>query len=310
MVLVGWVLQLPGTLWASSPPSPPTPLPDTTLLYVSDYFSFIGRDEDGHVAFALDNNRGRDGDSWQAEHFVVLHDEQDGWVTLVGSGEYENAEKELERIPDSSDFQFQGSPEAGIVIESARNNLTLQVQPISNRVVQAYEGGAYRLGSASGTLTWKGRVLRGRVIYEYFMKPDFNRLSRTYWGLWKHFQGLYLVVEGVGDLYIHSQESDMLAPLVGTLNGFLAIDEKTEPFQALQVTLLDHSQAWGLYRWPTGWGINWVSQQGSGHARLAVQELEQMGNWVIGGFAMGIVRGKVSYNGQEYTVYGLAELIM
>ncbi len=45
------------------------------LTYYSDYFSFIGRDDQGMVAFALDNNRGQDKDSWQAEHFVVLHDE-------------------------------------------------------------------------------------------------------------------------------------------------------------------------------------------------------------------------------------------
>ena len=102
----------------------------------------------------------------------------------------------------------------------------------------------------------------------------------------------------------------MIAPLVGTLTGFLAIHGETESFQVLQATLLDHSQAWGLYRWPTGWGINWVSQQGSGHARLAVQELKSMGNWVIGGFAMGVVQGTVYYNGKNYPVYGLAEIIM
>jgi len=63
-------------------------LPDTSLLYVSDYVSFIGEDSQGHVAFALDNNRGRDGESWQAEHFVVLHDEREGWISLQGTGPY------------------------------------------------------------------------------------------------------------------------------------------------------------------------------------------------------------------------------
>src|SRR3989441_9773047 len=48
----------------------------STLIYVSDYFSFVGADQHGRVAFALDNNRGRDGEAFQAEHFVVLHDEQ------------------------------------------------------------------------------------------------------------------------------------------------------------------------------------------------------------------------------------------
>ncbi len=285
-------------------------LPETNLIYVSDYFSFVGQDDQGHVALALDNNRGRDGESWQAEHFVVLHDEQQGWVSLQGNGSYDNAGKELVTIPDSSAFHFQGTPRTGMSIVSDPNGLTLTIESIPERFSQTYEGGQYWLGSASGVLQWKDRTLKGRVIYEYFMMPEFNRLSQTYWGLWKHFQGLYLVVEGLGDLYVHSQESDMIAPLVGTLTGFLAIHGETESFQVLQVTLLDHSQAWGLYRWPMGWGINWVSLQGSGHARLAVQELKSMGNWVIGGFAMGVVQGTVYYNGKDYPVYGLAEIIM
>lgn len=37
------------------------------LAYVSDYFSFAGQDARGHGAFALDSNRRRDGDSYQAQ---------------------------------------------------------------------------------------------------------------------------------------------------------------------------------------------------------------------------------------------------
>jgi hypothetical protein len=285
-------------------------LPDSSLLYVSDYFSFVGEDANGRVAFALDNNRGRDGESWQAEHFVVLHDEREGWISLKGTGSYENTTHELQNIPASSFFQIAGTPQSGLSIVSPPNEITLSVEPIPNRLDQAYQGGRYWLGSAAAVLQWKGRTLKGRVIYEYFMMPEFNRLSRTYWGLWKHFQGLYIVIEGLGDLYVHSQESDMIAPLVGTLNGFLAVHGETEAFQALQVTLLDHDQALGLFRWPSAWGINWVSKAGTGNARFKIQDFKSMGNWVIGGFGMGIVQGIVNYNGQDYPAYGFAELIM
>src|SRR3989454_1248443 len=57
----------------------------STLIYVSDYFSFVGADQEGRVAFALDNNRGRDGEAFQAEHFVVLHDERDRKSTRLNS---------------------------------------------------------------------------------------------------------------------------------------------------------------------------------------------------------------------------------
>jgi len=285
-------------------------LPDAALLYVSDYVSFIGEDAQGHVAFALDNNRGRDGDSWQAEHFVVLHDEHQGWVSLEGTGAYENSTHELQTIPPSSFFQIEGMPQTGLSIKSTPNNLTLSIEPIPIRFAREHEGGRYWLGSAAAVLQWQDRTLKGRVIYEYFMMPEFNRLSRTYWGLWKHFQGLYLVVQGLGDLYVHSQESDMMAPLVGTVSGFLAVRGKTESLQVLQVTLLDHNQAWGLYRWPSAWGLNWVNKAGAGRAQFEIHDLKTMGNWVIGGFGMGIVHGIVHYNGQDYPAYGLAELIM
>lgn len=270
----------------------------------------MGEDSKGHVTFAIDNNRGRDGKAWQAEHFVVLHDEHEGWVPLLGSGSYENSTNELEAVPSSSFFQIEGMPQSGMSIKSQLNDLTLSMSPVPIRLAREHDGGRYWLGSAAAELQWNGRTIQGRVIYEYFMMPEFNRLSRTYWGLWKHFQGLYLVVEGLGDLYVHSQESDMMAPLVGTVSGFLAIQEETKPLQALQFTLLDHNQAWGLYRWPSAWGLNWVNLSGIGRAQLEVPEVKTMGNWVIGGFGMGIVQGIVHYNGKEYPVYGLAELIM
>jgi hypothetical protein len=75
------------------------------LSYYSDYFSFIGRDTLGFVAFALDNNRGMDGPDYQAEQFGVLYDQKSGWVKLVGTGDYDNIDGVLERIPDPN-FQY------------------------------------------------------------------------------------------------------------------------------------------------------------------------------------------------------------
>ncbi len=85
-------------------------LPATHLIYVSDYFSFVGQDSQGHVAFAFDNNRGRDGEAYQAEHFLALHDERQGWIALDGNGFFDNTKHDLKTIPDSPSFLFQGPP--------------------------------------------------------------------------------------------------------------------------------------------------------------------------------------------------------
>ena len=279
-------------------------------MYVSDYVSFIGEDDQGYVALAVDTNRGRDGESYQAEHFIVLHDEQRGWLTVQGNGAYENKEKALLELPDSSSFTFQGTPKSGWTIHSQSNDLTLSIAPIPERLSQTDSGGRFWMGSAPARLKWADRIVKGRVIYEFFMMPDFNRLTRTYWGLWNNFQGLYLSVEGLGDLYVHNQESERLAPLVGTLNGFLAAHEETVQFQILQLTTTDLSQGLGFYKWPMKWVGRWLSEQGSGSVVIELSEFKRMATWIIGGFAMGIVRGQVTYKGKTYEVYGLGELIM
>ena len=283
---------------------------ESSLVYVSDYLSFVGEDDQGHVAFALDTNRGRDGDAYQAEHFVVLHDEHKGWMSVDGNGTYENSEKTLLSIPDSSDFQFQGTPKNGLTVISQPNHLTLSIEPIPERLVRSDNGGQFWMGSAPATMDWGDRMLKGRVIYEFLLMPDFNRLTRTYWGLWDEFQGFYVSVEGLGDLYLHVQESEMLAPLIGKINGFLAREEKTEHFRVLQMTTIEMSQGLGFYKWPMKWVGRWLSEQGSSSVQLELSEFNRIANWMIGGFAMGIVRGTVTHNDETYEVYGLVELIM
>lgn len=285
-------------------------LPPSTLIYVSDYFSFVGKDSQGHVTFALDNNRGRDGESYQAEHFLVLHDERQGWMNLAGNGPYDNRNKELSTLPDSPFFKFQGLPQTGIIITSNPNQLTLQIEPIPQRTSNRHDGAAIWMGSAPAILNWKGRTIPGRVIYEYLMIPDFNRLTRTYWGMWKEFQGLYLMVDETDDVYVHSQHSERIAPLVGKLTGFAAFHKMTESMKALRVESLEREWALGFYRWPTAWRITWTGPRGPAILTLTQSERKRIANWVIGGFSMGIVRGELEYAGKKHTIYGLAELIM
>lgn len=303
------LLLLPLALAGCSSDSAAQPL-TSTLIYVSDYFSFVGADSQGSVAFALDNNRGRDGEAFQAEHFVVLHDERKGWMNALGSGPYDNLKKELDRIPDSPSFQFTGDPEAGLTISSKPNQLILRINPIPMRHHRTDGKSRVWMGSASAVLTWQGRTIRGRVIYEYLAMPDFNRLTRTYFGLWKEFQGLYLLLDGTGDVYLHSQQSERLAPVSGTLVGFAVMNEATDYLNDLDVTVVNREFALGFYRWPTEWRVTWRGNNGPASMTLTLSERKGIANWVIGGFSMGIVRGELSYDSRTWPLYGLAELLM
>lgn len=288
----------------------PDDLPASTLIYVSDFFSFVGEDDKGHVVFAIDNNRGRDGDAYQAEHFLVLHDEQQGWVKLAGNGSFPNTKRELRTIPDSPFFRFDDTPRTGLTITSDLNHLALRVDPIPECTKNRHNGAVTWMGSASAILSWNERTIPGRVIYEYLMMPEFNRLTRTYWGMWKEFQGFYLLADHSSDIYVHSQLSERIAQLVGKVVGFLVINDQTESMKDLKVEVLAHDLALGFYRWPTAWRITWAGSKGPQTLTLSLSDRNGIANWIIGGFSMGILRGELDDAGTKHTIYGLAELII
>jgi hypothetical protein len=281
------------------------------ISYYSDYFSFVGSDSQGQVAFALDNNRGQDGKEFQAEHFAVLHDEHKGWVEVKGSGSYENVRHELRTIPNSETFQFQGNVEKGIHIESPNNQLTLSVEPIAFHIENKKGMAHLRMGSAAAVLQWGERQIPGRVIYEYLFLPQFNRLSRSYFGLWKDVHGLYLRVGGKGDFYFHSQNSELLQPLTGQVSGFLFL-EKDSPTSLSKVSIVasDSELAFGFYQWPLSWKGTFYRGQTPYKVEVELNERKTLANWVIGGFSMGLVRGKISTEDNIYKVYGLGELLI
>ncbi len=290
--------------------APTDPMTTSSLVYVSDYFSFVGSDGLGRVAFALDNNRGRDGAKYQAEHLVLLHDERTGWIDLLGNGAYPNTGRELARIPDSPHFHFDGTPEAGLTVTSMKNNLVLKVGRLSRHTQARHNGGETWMGSAPAELNWRGRTIQGRVIYEYVLMPNFNRLTRTYWGMWKQYQGLYLTALPAGDVYLHSHQSDQLAPLIAKVTGFTVVGEVPELMQDLTIEVLDEDFAPGFFRWPKQWRISWSGGGGAATMTLSLSFRKTLKNWLLGGFSMGIVTGEYSQAGQTIPIYGLAELIM
>jgi len=241
---------------------------------------------------------------------VLLHDEQQGWVEMAGNGPYPNITHDIARIPDSPNFRFEGTPESGITISSTSNNLVLKVSRLTRHTQHQHNGGETWMSAGPAELTWRGRTIPGRVIYEYVMMPNFNRLTKTYWGMWKGFQGLYLSAGNPTDLYLHSHHSDRLAPLVGKLMGFTVNGDVPESMQDIRIEVLDEDFAPGMFRWPKQWRISWTSSAGPGTMNICLSFLKTLSSWFIGGFSMGIVTGEITVGERTVPVYGLAELIM
>ncbi|HEY5626468.1 MAG TPA: hypothetical protein VIR79_00840, partial [Nitrospira sp.] len=87
-------------------------------------------------------------------------------------------------------------------------------------------------------------------------------------------------------------------------------NDVTDSMKDLNVEPLDRDWALGFYRWPTAWRITWSGPKGSATLRLKQTTRRNLANWVIGGFAMGIVQGELTFAGTTQQIYGFAELIM
>jgi hypothetical protein len=284
------------------------------LAYYSDYFSFIGGDGKGFVAFSLDNNRGIDGSDYQAEHFGVLYDEASGWVKLRGTGDYENVQGELERIPNSPHFTFEGRPKAGIVVSSHENALSLEIDPLVTQLKEKTDNRTRKWGAGNAVLNWKDREIQGRVIYEQLIYRDWNRLTRTYAGTWDNFQGFYLLLRKGGfdtwrDLYLSSQGAGDSR----RTRGFVTVDEWSGTIRAKRFTAFDKALNWGFYRWPQKRDVEVVTigavDTKTGKLSLRQISRKNQDNWVIGGFAMTVVAGEFHLNGEVIPVIGFIELI-
>lgn len=285
-------------------------LEKASLYYYSDYISFVGQDEQGTVAFAIDTNRGQDGETWQAEHFLAMHDEQQGWLELEGNGFYDLHTTDMVPIPDSEYFQFEGTSDRGMLISSEINQLELTIEPIP--VILSNQKGLAKfwMGSAQSTLKWKGRVITGRVIYEFLYLPAFNRLTRKYRGLWKDFHAIYTMIGSSGDLYLHTQLSPFLSPLVGEKVRFVLLNTSGDKTEQLKIEVTKKEQALGFYRWPLAWKGQFLWKDKSYAFDFKLENRRTMWNWVIGGFSMGILKGQLKQGNEEYPLVGIGELLI
>lgn len=306
LLVVLFIFLCPGSTFAAEP-----------LAYYSDYFSFVGKDENGYLLFAFDNNRGVDGQDYQAEHFGVLYDQFLGWINLVGLGAYKNTDRVLDKIPNSSAFQFTGHPSSGITVLSRANDLRLEVNPVSILMTDKRTNLDQSWGDAAAVLYWQGRTIPGRVIYEGLVHRNWNRITRRYTDTWDNFQGFYLsakigVPSAWQDIYLRSEGLNERQ----RTRGFIDAGSKQASITTSDFLVTKRGWAVGFYRWNKAWQMSLQQVQPNGiivppFARLELNQVsrQNVSNWVIGGFAMSVVEGTLEVNGHKIEILGFAELI-
>jgi hypothetical protein len=285
----------------------PAPFLDPSELeYVSDYVSFMGRDDRGAVAFALDVNRGRAAETRQLELFGVLWDEGEGWQHVAGLGDLPHPRSSVRMLPDTAGFVFTGTTRTHLRIDSPPNGLTLEIDTVRTAVVRTTETGRFVLGSAPATLRLGDREIRGRVIHEALARRGWNRLVHEEDDLWDAFHGIYLLAGDDGDVYFHTRGGTG-HELTGAKEGFARIDGETTRLDEAAIEVTRWTERSGEPRWPDDWTARWDD----GEAKLEIRTISRkvVDVWDDGGFAMGIVAGTLTRGGETVPVIGFSEIL-
>jgi hypothetical protein len=111
-------------------------------------------------------------------------------------------------------------------------------------------------------------------------------------------------------LYIHSQQSPLLQSVVGNLAGFAVLNGETLTLDQLTLTVQDRQHAIGTYSWPMAWQGSWGDASSPTTFTVTLSNRKTSSNWGIGGFAMGIIQGQLTYKGRPLTLYGFGELLI
>jgi len=268
--------------------SAPAALADEMKRYHSDYFSFVGSDAQGSVYLAHDNNRGQTGERFFADHWIMMWAEGQGVVPIVGSAHYPNPGRVLETIPDSDNFHFRGTVAGGMRMLSASNDIDMTVEGVKPILRRRTSDSDHWVGAAPATMLWRGRTLKGRVIFEFIARTGYNRFTSDFSANWNNFNGLYLLTDDDRDIYIRYHERVQPGE-----RGMATMDGEGElsdiDFRIVESRAVENR----LYRWPTRWDVRFTHQGSRWRLAAETMALEAVADWEKGGFAMSVVKGEV-----------------
>ncbi|MEO0650667.1 MAG: hypothetical protein AAFZ65_08315 [Planctomycetota bacterium] len=280
---------------------------EKALEYISDFFCFVGSDEQGKVAFAFDVNRGRKDDDYQAQTIANLWVDGEGWEDFGGMVDFDDPEDRFYELPSSSRWSLEGWASTGVTIRSQRDGIELEVDPIATHTKNKRGLAVFTSGSSAGTLRLGEREITGRVSHEYCFLSDMNPLAKRYTDLFGDgFDGIYAVLGEGGDLRFH-ESGGRLEPLVMNRDGFVVEEGEASRIEGASFKVSDKS--FGLIRWPGRYRSSWTEDGVACSYDLRIRDRETLVNVVIVGVAVGIVEGTYTRGGVEQEVFGMALIV-
>lgn len=312
---------------ASSAPAelPQGPLErDTTqrLEYLSDFFVFVGRDSEGKgLVLAFDANRGRDKESFAAEHFVVLWVEGRGWVDLDATKSLPGSRDHFAAafgapLPTGDRAVVTGTAVTGLTLDVPKVALTLRAAPWVVETDRRLARDAFVTGASTGTVTFGERTFAGVVHAEFTYLAGINPLAKTYTDLFGDgFHGVYALVGERAAMRQH-RSGGRLEPLIGRRQGYLVQDPAVRGANALPFFDFDTAKKslGGLFRWPGRYVSKWKVEAEGATREVRVQvdlkERETLINYVFGGVAIAIAKGELVDGDTKQPVLGFALIVL
>ncbi len=77
-----------------------------------------------------------------------------------------------------------------------------------------------------------------------------------------------------------------------------------------EMTAVSKTLAPGLFRWPVSWKGNFKILSAPYLFTAEFSERMNVATWIVGGFAMGIVKGVIKKGDKVFRLYGLGELLI
>jgi len=304
------------------------------LEYLSDFFVFVGREEnaptptpgvkragDEGLVLAFDLNRGRDGETFVAEHFAVLWVDGQDWIDLKATSEMSGDADQFHctynaPLPSGKRVSVDGTAASGLTVAFESVELWLVAEPTVIETDRRQEHNGFLTGATTGRVTYGNRTFVGIVHHEFTYLAGINPLAKTYMDLFGDgFHGVYALAGKDHALRMH-RSGGTLEPLIGRRSGYLVAAGAKRGKNELPFFKFDTAKTSlaGFFRWPGRYIASWQVEGERGSSRFAVEvdlkHRETLVNYVFGGVAIAIAKGQLREGDTKESVLGFALIVL
>lgn len=276
----------------------------------TDYLVFVGQDQAGKVAFAMENTRSKgDGLDWiQASQVAWMYDEHKGWIDLEGRYGKAFQGGNGRKIGGEWEYQMANGFQANRTIQSDENGIHLKLKANQILFQTKTNDGQMVTAIGEGELVWKGRRLKGKV----FMRDDIflgNSASGMYFKQIKGIrnEALHLSLGAHGFLSAYRTDHKFEVPIGGSHGISFQVDSIHGHTELIQLEATAYKRL-GFYEYPTEWQATFSIEGKQAMFKVVAMDEVTSENMLLAGTRQSWLRGFLSFDGNTFPICGFAEV--